>query len=115
MQYDNQVLSGWSCMKTSSVCHIIWGLYENFMIFRPESSQMRRFGLNWPSVWVKLASSWCCIIIYIVTLLFPTCLPGRNYGHIKYVDDPMDGQPVNVDVVDGSADPDPEPLHTSTV
>lgn len=54
---------------------------------RPEGSRLRRFGLNWPSVWVKMASSWCCVLLYLITLFKPRIIKGHDFSHIKYVDD----------------------------
>lgn len=47
------------------------------------------FGLNWSAVWVKIASSWACVLIYVWTLFIPKCCPGRdlrfmaNQDHIE--------------------------------
>ncbi|KAL5004877.1 hypothetical protein ScPMuIL_018333 [Solemya velum] len=46
--------------------------------YRPEESDLHRFGLNWSAVWVKMASSWTCVVIYIWTLFIPKCCPGRD-------------------------------------
>ena len=51
-------------------------------MFRPEGSSLKEFGLNWPSVYVKMGSSWFCIAVYIVTLLLPRCIPGRDFSYI---------------------------------
>lgn len=40
---------------------------------------LRTFGLNWPSVWVKLVSSWICVLVFFVSLCFPRFMPyGRQ-------------------------------------
>ncbi len=36
-----------------------------------------------PSVWVKMASSWVGILIYLWTLLAPVCFPDRDFGYQK--------------------------------
>ena len=59
-------------------------MYHN--VFRPEDSSLTSFGLNWPSVWIKMASSWLCIIIYLITLVLPHCLPGRDFSLIRSPD-----------------------------
>lgn len=42
---------------------------------------LKTYGMNWPSAWIKMASSWICIVIYVATLLCPRCLPGlRSEG-----------------------------------
>lgn len=46
--------------------------------YRPAESDINRFGLNWASVWVKMASSWVCVLIYIWTLIIPKCWFGRD-------------------------------------
>lgn len=47
-------------------------------IFRPEESDLNKFGLNWAAVWVKMGSSWACVFIYLFTLFRPKCCPGRD-------------------------------------
>ncbi|KAK7115799.1 probable serine incorporator [Littorina saxatilis] len=46
--------------------------------YRPAESDLNRFGLNWAAVWVKITSSWVCVVIYIYTLFFPRLCFGRN-------------------------------------
>ena len=40
--------------------------------------------MNWPSVWVKMASSWTCIAVYVVTIFIPKCLPNRDFSVIRW-------------------------------
>lgn len=57
--------------------------------FRPLETDIEMFGLNWSAVWVKIASSWACVLIYVWTLFIPKCCPGRdlrfmaNQDHIE--------------------------------
>lgn len=46
---------------------------------------LKTYGLNWPSVWVKMTSSWICIIVFFISLCFPQCLPGgkRDGGRLS--------------------------------
>lgn len=46
-------------------------------IFRPEKANLLTFERNWASVWIKMASSWTCILIYLLTLFTPELCPGR--------------------------------------
>ena len=46
----------------------------SFALCRPENSSLRNFGTNWPAVWVKMASSWICILIYAGSLFLPCCV-----------------------------------------
>ena len=58
-------------------------VYYTFNLhLRPETSKLITFGRNWPSVWVKMASSWVCIIVYAITLFVPTCWPSRDLSDI---------------------------------
>ncbi|GBN46036.1 Serine incorporator 5, partial [Araneus ventricosus] len=45
--------------------------------FRPEQANLITFERNWAAVWVKMASSWACIAIYLLTLFTPELCPGR--------------------------------------
>ncbi|XP_014777648.1 serine incorporator 5 [Octopus bimaculoides] len=45
---------------------------------RPDETDLVKFGLNWPAVWVKLISSWICVLIFLTTTLFPKCYPCRG-------------------------------------
>lgn len=38
--------------------------------------------MNWPAVWVKMASSWLCVLIYFWTLFVPTCIPGQDFSRL---------------------------------
>lgn len=46
--------------------------------YRPAETDINRFGLNWGAVWVKMASSWACVAIYLWTLFLPKCWMGRD-------------------------------------
>ncbi|KAJ7999588.1 hypothetical protein DPEC_G00195970 [Dallia pectoralis] len=35
---------------------------------------------KWPVVWVKILSSWCCLLIYAWTLVAPIILPNRDFS-----------------------------------
>lgn len=53
------------------------------MLFHsPGTSELLNFGMNWPAVWVKMASSWLCILVYLVTIFFPKIIPGRDLSLI---------------------------------
>lgn len=55
---------------------IMW--FFGVLAFSPNEPMLnlKTYGLNWPSVWVKMTSSWICIIIFFISLCFPQCLPG---------------------------------------
>jgi hypothetical protein len=57
------------------------------MWYKPHGSKLSEFGKNWPSVWVKMVSSWVCIFVYVWTLFVPKCLPGRDYSFIQSLAD----------------------------
>ncbi|XP_025092546.1 probable serine incorporator isoform X2 [Pomacea canaliculata] len=44
------------------------------------SSDFRTLNANMASVWVKMASSWLCVILYVWTLAAPIILPGRDFN-----------------------------------
>ncbi|KAH9508327.1 Serine incorporator 3 [Bulinus truncatus] len=44
------------------------------------SSDVRHLNANMASVWVKIASSWVCVALYIWTLVAPAILEGRDFS-----------------------------------
>ncbi|KAH9491749.1 Serine incorporator 3 [Bulinus truncatus] len=46
--------------------------------YSPMKSDLDNFGRNWAAVWVKIASSWVCVAIYIWSLFIPKFCLGRN-------------------------------------
>jgi len=56
---------------------------------RSTDAILKDYGKNWPSVWVKMTSSWVCIFVYICTLFVPRCLPGRDYSYVEGADDQL--------------------------
>ncbi|XP_060592180.1 serine incorporator 5-like isoform X2 [Ruditapes philippinarum] len=59
--------------------------------YRPAGSDINRFGLNWAGVWVKIASSWTCVAIYLWTLFLPRCWMGRDQTFASGNFDRVDG------------------------
>jgi len=35
---------------------------------------------KWPAVWVKISSSWVCLLLYVWTLVAPLVLTGRDFS-----------------------------------
>ncbi|XP_046543044.1 serine incorporator 5-like isoform X1 [Haliotis rubra] len=71
------------------------GLYIMMQLtnwYRPEETNIDKFGLNWSAVWVKMASSWVCVAIYTWTLFIPKCCPGRNLSFPRPRQDSVDGR-----------------------
>lgn len=65
---------------------LFWHILNHFLDvcafeFSPNEPMLnlKTYGLNWPSVWVKMVSSWICIIIFFISLCFPQCLPGGKH------------------------------------
>ncbi|XP_067145254.1 serine incorporator 5-like isoform X2 [Centruroides vittatus] len=60
-----------------SFFHIMFGLASLYIMmqlthwFRPETARLGTFERNWASVWVKMASSWICVALYLFSLLLP--------------------------------------------
>jgi hypothetical protein len=46
--------------------------------YRPESN-VHHLSLNEASVWVKMSSSWVCVLIYAWTLVIPSLFPDREF------------------------------------
>ncbi|XP_061171957.1 serine incorporator 5-like [Saccostrea echinata] len=60
--------------------------------YRPEESDLNTFGLNWAAVWVKMGSSWACVVIYILTLFRPKFCPGRDLAFRRNEEIQVDGE-----------------------
>jgi len=73
------------------------------MWYKPQDSQIATFGLNWPSVWVKMASSWLCGLIYLFTVFIPRCIPGRDFSLIGSTLRRRTGRAPSQDRLDGGA------------
>ncbi|KAK2151919.1 hypothetical protein LSH36_346g03001 [Paralvinella palmiformis] len=50
----------------------------SFFHFMP-SSDLQTFGINEPSMWIKISSSWVCILLYLWTLIAPIVLKDREF------------------------------------
>ncbi|KAK7499730.1 hypothetical protein BaRGS_00009071 [Batillaria attramentaria] len=73
--------------------------------YRPAESDLNRFNLNWATVWVKMASSWVCVIIYVWTLFFPRLCFGRNLAFPYEADTEIEiREPTEGDRLDGGGD-----------
>jgi len=46
--------------------------------FKP-SSDLTQLSSNQPAMWVKISSSWVCILLYVWTLVAPIVLPDRDF------------------------------------
>ncbi|XP_013378734.1 serine incorporator 5 [Lingula anatina] len=73
-----------------SFFHLMFSLASLYIMmqltnwYMPEDADINSFGFNWSSVWVKMASSWTCVIIYVWTMFLPKCIPGRDFSMIYY-------------------------------
>lgn len=65
--------------------HIMLGLATLYLMmsltdwYTPHSANLMTFGQSWSAVWIKIISSWACLIIYFIVTIFPTMLPNNNY------------------------------------
>ncbi|KAI8777596.1 probable serine incorporator [Biomphalaria glabrata] len=60
--------------------------------YSPAMSDLDNFGRNWAAVWVKIASSWVCVAIYIWSLFIPKFCFGRNLSFPVDETDEVDGK-----------------------
>ena len=49
-------------------------------MYKP-TNNLTNFTANEPSMWVKITSSWVCIVIYIWTCIAPLVLQDRDFGY----------------------------------
>lgn len=68
-----------------SGCHFIFLLATLYVMmtltnwFKP-TNDLKTFTANEPSMWVKISSSWLCIIIYVWTCIAPCILRDREFS-----------------------------------
>ncbi|RNA03555.1 Serine incorporator, partial [Brachionus plicatilis] len=66
-------------------CHFIFLLASLYVMmtltnwYKPSTSDLTSFKANEPSMWVKIVSSWMCILIYIWTCIAPLVLRDRVF------------------------------------
>ncbi|KAK8400099.1 hypothetical protein O3P69_003059 [Scylla paramamosain] len=79
--------------------HIMLGLATLYLMmsltdwYSPFTANLMTFGRSWSAVWIKIISSWVCLIIYFIVTIFPTMLPNSHYRTA----------PINVSVINGYA------------
>lgn len=67
--------------------HIMLGLATLFLMmcltdwYTPSTARLMTFGRSWAAVWIKMGSSWMCVVIYITITVFPTMLPNTTTRH----------------------------------
>jgi len=53
--------------------------FSLFIIFSSPSSDFNTLNANMAAVWVKIVSSWLCIVLYVWTLVAPVVLSDREF------------------------------------
>jgi len=48
--------------------------------YSPQGADFTKLNSNWASVWVKMATSWVCVALYVWTLIGPVVLPDRDFS-----------------------------------
>jgi hypothetical protein len=67
------------CVKFCSL-HSAERFRHFFMLHSTHDCQIGlQVDLGWIAVWVKMASQWCCVVLYIWTLLAPRILRNRDF------------------------------------
>ncbi|XP_069160152.1 probable serine incorporator isoform X2 [Procambarus clarkii] len=64
--------------------HVMVGLATLFLMmsltdwYTPSTARLITFGRSGSAVWIKICSSWVCLLIYLTVTLFPSMLPNKN-------------------------------------
>ncbi|XP_071539240.1 probable serine incorporator isoform X2 [Panulirus ornatus] len=92
-RYDVEDIGGQKVVRNESnglaysypLFHVMLSLATLFLMmsltdwYTPSTARLLTFGRSWSAVWVKMSSSWVCLVIYFTVTIFPTMLPSRNY------------------------------------
>lgn len=71
------------------------------MWYSPKESVLNTFGLNWISVWIKMISTWICFLLFLISVIFPSLIPGQRKSHESTPEsDALAGNHINNDEVD---------------
>eukprot|EP00834_Sanchytrium_tribonematis_P002196 NODE_63_length_26141_cov_1.022656.p7 type:complete len:435 gc:universal NODE_63_length_26141_cov_1.022656:2087-783(-) len=54
--------------------------WNNLITHENQDGQFVEIGNSWASVWVKVVSSWCVILLYLWTLYAPILMPDREWN-----------------------------------
>ncbi|XP_075819094.1 serine incorporator 3 [Microtus pennsylvanicus] len=73
VQYNYSFFHLMLCCASLYIMMTITGWYSPDAKFQKVSS-------NWLAVWVKMASSWVCLLLYLWTLVAPLILTGRDFS-----------------------------------
>ncbi|KAM5246122.1 serine incorporator 3 isoform 6-T6 [Ctenodactylus gundi] len=68
-----------------SMCHLMFCLASLYIMmtltnwYSPDAN-FQRVSSKWPAVWVKISSSWVCLLLYTWTLVAPLVLTNRDFS-----------------------------------
>lgn len=55
-------------------------LYLTLLCFLSPDAEFQVVTSKWPAVWVKISSSWVCLLLYVWTLVAPIVLTNRDFS-----------------------------------
>ncbi|EFX89697.1 hypothetical protein DAPPUDRAFT_40867, partial [Daphnia pulex] len=76
-----------------SLFHVVFCLASMYIMMtltawiRPEQATLSSFNQNWPTVWIKMGSSWACVLLYLIAL------PMRRFGRYNRIGGGDNGSP----------------------
>jgi hypothetical protein len=77
---------GWLASFENSRPADLWSILLKYwfkIFFHRPSSDFKTLNANLPSVWVKIVSSWVCMVIYIWTMIAPAVLTDREFDWLE--------------------------------
>lgn len=73
VQYSYAMFHLMLCLASLYIMMTVTGWYSPDAEFRNVTSK-------WPAVWVKISSSWVCLLLYVWTLVAPVVLTNRDFS-----------------------------------
>lgn len=78
--YYSIVLANFLCFRWGCYWMLPTGSYLTIVCFLSPDAEFQSMTSKWSAVWVKISSSWVCLLLYVWTLVAPLVLTNRDFS-----------------------------------